>query len=309
MTDSTAPLDPLGPAALAAVAETLVERAGFAPRVHLVLGSGLGALADAVEDPVELPFPEIPGFPPPTVQGHAGRFLLGRLAGVPALVQSGRYHFYEGHPEAVVCAPIRLGREAGAEILIVTNAAGGIRDDLVPGRIMLLTDHINHQGRNALTGPVVGEETRFTDLTVAYDVQLRARAHAAAAEVGAELREGVYLAVHGPTFETPAEIRMFGRLGADAVGMSTVPEVSVARAGGTRCLGFSLITNHAAGKTGEALNHEEVMEVGRSAGRTLGKVIERIIAGLGAEGDGGPRGSHVGEDTGNGRLADGPGAE
>ena len=267
---------------LRAAADAFRASSGVHPRIHLVLGSGLGALADAVEDPVDLPFADIPGFPPPTVKGHAGHFRVGTLGGTPVLVQSGRYHFYEGHAEPVVGAPIRFGRAMGCEILIVTNAAGGIRDDLGPGRIMLITDHLNAQGRNALTGPVMEGETRFPDMTTAYDPSLRTLAVECAKAENVRLAEGCYVAVLGPTYETPAEIRAFATLGADAVGMSTVPEVAVARAGGTRCLGFSLITNHAAGKTGAALDHSEVVEVGRDAGGVLGRVIERVVAALGA---------------------------
>lgn len=273
----------LDPSAIAAAGRAFVKRAGVEPKIHLVLGSGLGALADAVEDATSLSFAEIPGFPAPTVSGHSGRFLIGRLAGTPVLVQAGRYHFYEGHDESVVGAPIRFGRTVGCRTLIVTNAAGGIREELGPGRIMLITDHINYQGRNALSGPVVFGETRFPDMTTAYDPELRTLATEVAKSLDVRLANGCYVAVHGPTYETPAEIRMFAALGADAVGMSTVPEVAVARAGGMRCLGFSLITNHAAGKTGAALDHSEVVEVGRASGGMLGRIVEGVVAALGAD--------------------------
>jgi purine-nucleoside phosphorylase len=268
-----------GPA-VSEAAGILRHRLEVEPRVLLILGSGLGPLADAVDDARAIPFTDLPGFPPAGVAGHAGRFLGGRIEGAPVLVQQGRYHFYEGHPDAVVAAPVRLAHALGVEILVVTNAAGGIREDLEPGSLVLIHDHLNMQFRNPLRGPVQEGETRFTDMTTAYDPELRAKASRAAAALGLELHEGVYAAVPGPSFETPAEIRALGRLGADVVGMSTVPEVLVARALGMRCLGFSLVTNLAAGRSGQALNHTEVMEVGARAGHRLEAIIRALLGGL-----------------------------
>lgn len=269
--------------ALGAQAEALLHRAGARPHVHLVLGSGLGGLVDALDCDLEVPFDTLPGFPPPSVTGHAGRFLFGRISGCPVVVQAGRYHVYEGHAAEVVAAPVRLGRALGASIFIATNAAGGIRTDLGPGSLMLLSDHLNLQGRNPLIGPVAPGETRFPDMSVAYDAELRALAHRVASSAGLTLADGVYAAVTGPSYETPAEIAMFERLGADAVGMSTVPEVITARAGGTRCLGFSMITNHAAGQTGELLDHADVVAVGQQAGGQLQQIVAGVLSELASD--------------------------
>ncbi len=269
--------------ALVRQADGLLDRVGFRPRVHLVLGSGLGGLVEALECDLEVPFDTLDGFPPPSVTGHAGRFLFGRISGCPVVVQAGRYHVYEGHSGDVVAAPVRLGRALGASTFIATNAAGGIRSDLGPGSLMLITDHLNLQGRNPLIGPVALGETRFPDMSVAYDAGLCALAHSVAGAAGIPLADGVYAAVTGPTYETPAEIAMFERMGADAVGMSTVPEIMVARAGGTRCLGFSLITNHAAGQTESLLDHAEVVEVGQKAGGQLQRIVVGVLAGIAQE--------------------------
>lgn len=272
------------PAHLAEAREFVAARLSRTPRVHLVLGSGLGGLADLLPDPEVIPFHEIPGFPSVSVPGHAGRFLAGQLDGVDVLLQAGRFHFYEGHAGSVVAAPVRLARALGTEILVVTNAAGGIRPGLEPGGLVLLTDQVNFQARSPLVGPVWPGETRFTDMTRAYDPDLRALALEVAGEEGIPLAEGVYAAVLGPSFETPAEIRLLARLGADVVGMSTVPEVLAARAGGLRCLGFSLVTNLAAGISGEALSHQEVMETGDRSAATLQRLVRGILRRLGDAG-------------------------
>lgn len=258
-------------------AEVLRERIAVQPRALLVLGSGLGPLADTVEDAVAVPFTQVPGFPSTSVVGHAGRWVAGRLNGCPVLVQQGRFHVYEGHPLDVVAAPVRVAAALGVEILVVTNAAGGIRRDLSPGSLVLLDDHINLQARTPLMGPARPGETRFTDMTDAYDGDLRTRALEAARRLGIDLERGVYVAVTGPSYETPAEVRMLETLGADVVGMSTVPEVLVARALGLRCLGFSLVTNPAAGLASEPLDHDEVMEVAREAGARLGAVVRAVL--------------------------------
>ncbi|NNK63590.1 MAG: purine-nucleoside phosphorylase [Gemmatimonadetes bacterium] len=267
-----------------AAAEALGARiSGDVPEVMLVLGSGLGALADAVEDPVVVPFEELPGFPAAGVAGHAGHWVAGRLEGRSVLVQQGRYHLYEGHAPETVVLPVRTARALGVERLVVTNAAGGIRRDLGPGSIVLLDDHINLQFRNPLTGGVHQGEIRFPDMSAPYDTAWMNEVEALALRLRVPLARGVYVAVTGPSYETPAEVRMLGRLGADVVGMSTVPEVIAARASGMRCLGFSLVTNAAAGLGAGTLDHAEVVEVGRQAGATL----ERLLRGVLAELDGG----------------------
>jgi purine-nucleoside phosphorylase len=248
--------------------------------VLVVLGSGLGRLADAVDEPVVVSFNEVPGFPPPTVEGHAGRWVGGTLEGYPVLVQQGRFHVYEGHPLDVVAAPVRVAAALGVEVVVVTNAAGGIRPGLTPGSLLLLDDHINLQARTPLMGPARPGEVRFPDMSVAYDADLRRRALEAADRLGIDLERGVYAAVTGPSFETPAEIRMLATLGADVVGMSTVPEVLVARALGLRCLGFSLVTNLAAGLATGPLHHDEVMEVAAEAGARLEALVRAVVAGL-----------------------------
>lgn len=250
------------------------------PSVALILGSGLGALADAVEAPVSVPYAEIPGFATTTVQGHAGRLVAGRLERMDVVVLQGRYHAYEGHDPAALATPVRVAGALGAEVLIVTCAAGGVTRRLAPGTLMLLTDHINLTGRNPLVGPARPGEPRFPDMTAAYDPALRERARAAAADAGVELAEGVYAAVLGPSYETPAEIRMLERLGADAVGMSTVPEVIAARAVGLRVLGIALITNHAAGVVEGPLDHQEVIAAGAAAAGRLQQLIHGVLSRL-----------------------------
>lgn len=261
-------------------ARILNRRTGFRPRVHLVLGSGLGGLAKRLEDPVEVPFDELPGFPPTSVEGHAGSFLLGRIGNVPVVVQSGRFHYYEGVGADVVAAPVRVGRALGARTLVLTNAVGGIRPDLVPGSLMLVDDHINLMFRAPLAGPVADGETRFPDMSRPYDPALMAAAESVAQRAGVALPRGTHAAVAGPDFETPAEVRALRAAGADVVGMSTVPEVTVARAGGQRVLAFSLVTNRAAGLGDGIVDHEGVMAYAEVAGGTLGVLLEALIPAL-----------------------------
>ena len=261
-------------------ARILLERGGLRPRLHLVLGSGLGGLSARVQDPVEVPFGDLPGFPATSVEGHSGRFLIGRIGDTAVLVQSGRFHFYEGVGADVVAAPVRVGRALGARTLVLTNAAGGIRTDLVPGSVMLVDDHLNLMFRSVLAGPVTGDEARFPDMSRPFDPALMALAEAAARDAGMLLTRGTYAAVGGPHFESPAEIRALRAAGADAVGMSTVPEVTVARAAAQRVLAFSLITNRASGLGLESLDHEEVMRYGEEAGSTLGTLLEALIPAL-----------------------------
>ena len=250
---------------------------GRRPKVAIVLGSGLGGLADQVSDAVRIGYGDIPGFHVPTVEGHKGELVAGRLGGVDVIMQSGRFHMYEGHSAQVSVLPVRVCASLGVSTLIVTNAAGGIRRTFAPGTLMLISDHINLTGRNPLEGAVLAGETRFPDMTVAYDAQLRDVARRVATAQGTRLDEGVYCALLGPTYETPAEVRMLERLGADAVGMSTAPETIVARARGMRVLGFSLITNPAAGTTAALLDHKEVMAVAAEAGGRLASLIAGVV--------------------------------
>lgn len=250
-----------------------VERrlGGLKPRVALVLGSGLGPLADDVQSAIRIRYPDIPGFPASRVPGHAGELVAGTLEGVPVLVQSGRFHLYEGHAPATTALPIRVFGTLGIDTLIVTNAAGGLRETFAAGTLMLITDHVNLMARNPLVGPVVEGEERFPDMSEPYDLGLRHAAREAAAEAGVRLEEGVYVALLGPSYETPAEVRMLQRLGGDAVGMSTVPEIIVARARGIRCLGFSIVTNPASGLAPQPLAHAEVLAaIERVAGELRG---------------------------------------
>ncbi|MEJ2540428.1 MAG: purine-nucleoside phosphorylase [Gemmatimonadota bacterium] len=272
------------PEQIEAAREALAARIPGPPGVHVVLGSGLSPLADSVAQGLSIPFEEIPGLPVPTVASHQGRFVVGTLEGMPVLIQAGRFHLYEGHEADMVAAPVRLGRALGAHTLVVTNAAGGIRAGLVPGSLVLIRDHLNLQGRSPLTGPVRPGEGRFPDMTEAYDGRLRHRALEVAARLGLGLTPGVYAGLSGPAFETPAEIEMLARLGADVVGMSTVPEVLAARAGGMRCLGLSLVTNLAAGRSRRPLSHQEVMEVAGEGGTRLEALVRGVLARM-AEGE------------------------
>jgi purine-nucleoside phosphorylase len=250
------------------------------PRIAIVLGSGLGGLANRVTGPLRIPYADIPGFHVPTVPGHKGELVSGMLGGVPVILQSGRFHMYEGHSAQVAALPTRVFAALGATTLIVTNAAGGIRRTFSPGTLMAISDHINLTGRNPLEGEVLPGETRFPDMTVAYDADLRRLAHGVALSQGTHLAEGVYAALLGPTYETPAEIRMLERLGADAVGMSTAPETIVARARGMRVLGISTITNPAAGISHATLNHVEVMEVANQVAEKLARLVEGVVAAI-----------------------------
>lgn len=268
------------PEQLDAARAVLADRLSVRPRVHLVLGSGLGGLARTVTGGEEVPFADVPGLPEVSVAGHEGRFIAGRLEGVDVLLQAGRLHLYEGHAPATVAAPVRLGRALGAEVLVVTNAAGGINAGLEPGALVLIRDHLNLQFSSPLTGPVFPGEERFPDMTRAWDQGLRELALGVAREEGILLTQGVYAALPGPSFETPAEIQFLARMGADVVGMSTVPEVLAARAGGMRCLGFSLVTNLAAGLSGRPLSHQEVMETGDRTSATLQRLVLGILRAL-----------------------------
>jgi purine-nucleoside phosphorylase len=257
------------------------EHTPLVPRAAVVLGSGLGGFADRVESAVTIPYGEIPGWPVSTALGHAGTLVLGTFSGVPVAVMKGRAHLYEGHPAARVAFGVRVLARLGADTLIVTNACGGVREDLEPGQLVLVSDHLNLQGTSPLIGP--NDDTlgpRFPDMSAAYDPGLRALAHAAAARIGQSLTEGVYAAWLGPAFETPAEIRMIRVLGGDLAGMSTVPEVLAARHMGLRCLAISCVTNMAAGILPEPIDAEHVLRVGAQAQDRLTALLGEILPGL-----------------------------
>jgi purine-nucleoside phosphorylase len=265
-----------------AAAEEIRGRVQLQPRVGLILGSGLNPLADAVENSVAIPYDEIPHFPVTTVEGHTGRLLFGRLEGQPVAVMQGRAHYYEGYSMAEITFPVRVMQALGIEILMVTNAAGGLDPEFRPGDVMLITDHVNligMGGLNPLRGPNLDEfGPRFPDMSEPYDAHLQALARRAAARADLALREGVYVCLAGPSFETLADLRFLRLIGVDAVGMSTVPEVIVARHGGTRVLGLSGISNVAPieGAPTVETTHEEVLK----AGQVLVPQMEMIIRGV-----------------------------
>jgi purine-nucleoside phosphorylase len=260
-----------------AAADVLRARMDVLPEVLLVLGSGLGHLAEAVASPVVVPFGDLPGFPETGVVGHAGRYVAGRLGGRHVLLQAGRFHLYEGHAPEVVAAPVRLAAELGIGIVVLTNAAGGVDPALEPGDIVLIEDHLNLMFRSPLVGDVREGEDRFPDMSDPYDRRLRELAARAAESAGVPMGRGVYAGLLGPSFETAAEVRMLRVLGADVVGMSTVPEVITCRARGLRCLAFSVVTNKGTGLSDAPQTHEEVMEVGSRAGRALGRILEELL--------------------------------
>ena len=251
---------------------------GGPPGVAVILGSGLGALADAVSADAVIPYEEIPHFPRPEVEGHAGRLVVGRLDGRAVIMMQGRAHYYEGHAMAQVVLPVRMLRALGARTLIVTNAAGGLNPQFRAGDLMLITDHINFMGTNPLIGP--NEEAlgpRFPDMSAPYDPALIAVAEAAAAQTRIDVRKGIYIGVSGPSFETPAELRMMARFGGDAVGMSTVHEVIAARHAGMRVLGISAITDMATGETAVPVTHEEVMATAKRLEPVFVRLLRAII--------------------------------
>ncbi|NLE44351.1 MAG: purine-nucleoside phosphorylase [Chloroflexi bacterium] len=269
-----------------AAADLIRGRTAIDPKVGLILGTGLGEIAETVQDSVVIPYADIPGFPHSGVAGHAGRMVVGRLEGRPVVVLQGRAHYYEGYSMDQVTFAVRVLQVLGIEILIVTNAAGGINGSFVAGDIMLITDHINligMGGANPLRGPNLDAlGPRFPDMSVAYDEKLRSLARRVAQKAEIVLQEGVYVCLAGPSFETPADLRFLRVIGADAVGMSTVPEVIAARHGGTRVLGFSGITNMTPvdGAMSASTNHEEVLEVGRMLAPKMVAVIRGVLSGL-----------------------------
>ena len=247
------------------------------PAALVVLGSGLGDLADHLEAPSRLAYRDIPGFPIPTVEGHKGELVLGRLGGRDVLAQAGRFHMYEGHDAATSALCIRTAAEVGIRTVMFTNAAGGIRRTFRPGTLMLIADHINMQFQSPLVGAVRKGEERFPDMSGPYDPALRAIARDVARASGIQLEEGVYVGLLGPSYETPAEVRMLERLGADAVGMSTVAEVLAARALGLRCMGISTVTNLASGIGHGALSHAEVLETANAVRSDMISLFTGIV--------------------------------
>lgn len=262
-------------------ARTISARAGAEAKIALVLGSGLGAFAEEFEDSVKIPYQEIPGFVTSTAQGHAGRLVSGKVGNVPVLAMQGRVHYYEGYTLEQVTFAIRTFKLLGIETLILTNAAGGIDVQLSQGALMVISTHLNLMGNNPLIGP--NDERfgpRFPDMSEVYSRELQEMAVAKAKKIGVTVRRGVYAALSGPSYETPAEIHMLRSLGADAVGMSTVPEAIVARHMNMKVLGISCITNMAAGIGEEPINHEEVIETGERVRKTFTQLLREIIKGL-----------------------------
>ncbi|MDR0817764.1 MAG: purine-nucleoside phosphorylase [Clostridiales Family XIII bacterium] len=250
----------------------------FEPELGLILGSGLGSYAEQLEDPVFIDYSDIPGFPVSTVVGHAGRFVLGKRFGKRVIAMQGRFHYYEGYTQGQVTLPVRVMKKLGAPDLLLTNAAGGVNRDFPVGALMLITDHINYSGMNPLAGPNLEEfGPRFPDMTDIYTKELRGKAKQLAADAGIPLQEGVYVMFSGPSYETPAEIRMARTIGADAVGMSTAPEAIVARHCGMRVMGISCITNFAAGILDAPLVHEEVVAVTTRVNREFVALLDILI--------------------------------
>lgn len=261
------------------VAKQIKAKIGnYNPKIGLILGSGLGGVAEAIENAVVIPYEEIEGFPRSTVSGHAGRLVVGKLNGVDVLCMQGRVHFYEGHPPAALALVIRAYKMLGIEQLILTNASGSLNIDMGPGSLMVISDHINLSGCNPLIGPnddTVGP--RFPDMTYAYDPELRKKLLQTAEKEGINMRSGVYLMTSGPNFETPAEIRMFRILGADAVGMSTVSETLCAVHCGMKVVGVSVITNYGSGMVSDKQTHEETIAQANEAGKKLQRILTRFV--------------------------------
>lgn len=248
------------------------------PKVGMILGSGLGVLADEIDNPVKIKYTDIPGFPASTVEGHAGQLVIGKIQGCPVIVMQGRFHFYEGYGLDKVTFPVRVMKELGIEKLIVTNAAGGVNPSFKAGDLMLITDHINNASGNPLIGRNNTElGVRFPDMSTAYSVELQKLVKRSALKLNIPLQEGVYIWNSGPSYETPAEVRMLCRLGGDAVGMSTVPEVIVARHAGLHVLGISCISNMAAGILDQPLSHDEVIETTEKVKETFLSLIKEVI--------------------------------
>lgn len=269
------------PVRLAALEAAVRDRTDLVPELGIVLGSGLGGLADDLEDPDAIAFADMPGWPAATAPGHVGRLVLGRLAGRPVVMLQGRFHLYEGNDPGLVVQPVLLFRRLGARAVLLTNAAGGVDPGFGPGTLMVIRDHLNLTGRSPLFGPNADElGNRFQDLTDAWSPRLREALHAAGRAEGVKLAEGVYAGLLGPQYETPSEVRMLRTLGADAVGMSTVVECIAARWVGLEVCGVSLVTNAGAGYSGQPLNHEEVLAASAEAGPRLARVVRRFVRDL-----------------------------
>ena len=283
--DPSRPIPPADqPARLRMLVAAVRSRTDLVPDVGIVLGSGLGGLADDLDDAVAIPFADLPGWPPATAPGHVGRLLLGTLGGRPVVMLQGRLHLYEGNDPGLVVQPVLLFHALGARTVILTNAAGGLDPSFGPGTLMLMTDHINLTGRTPLLGRNADElGPRFNDMTDAWSPRLRSRLRSAAEAEGVDLAEGIYVGLTGPSYETPAEVRMLAGLGGHAVGMSTVLECIAARWVGLEVCGVSLVTNAGAGYTGAPLTHEEVLESGAEAGPRLARVIRRFVTDLDAD--------------------------
>lgn len=258
------------------------EKLTTVPKIGLILGSGLGVLAEEIQNPITLQYHEIPDFPVSTVEGHAGQLVIGDLEGVQVVAMQGRFHFYEGYSLEKVTFPVRVMKEIGVETVIVTNAAGGVNTSFKAGDLMLITDHINNMGTNPLIGPNNSEfGVRFPDMSTAYCPALRGKAKEVATRLGITLQEGVYVGNTGPSYETPAEVRMIRTLGGDAVGMSTVPEVIVARHAGLKVLGISCISNMAAGILDQPLTHDEVMETTEMVKTSFLSLVKGTVKAIG----------------------------
>ncbi|HEV7704900.1 MAG TPA: purine-nucleoside phosphorylase [Gemmatimonadaceae bacterium] len=262
---------------VARAADAVREKIGSDVSTALILGSGLGGLADRIDNPVVIPYRAIPGFPPSSVPGHAARFVAGTLGDRRVLVASGRYHLYEGHSVETVALPTRVLHASGVRTLFVSNAAGGINRSLRAGDLMIIEDHLNLMSRTPLTGPPREGETRFPDMSAPYDPTLIRELRDAALECGIPVATGVYAALLGPSYETPAEIRMLDKLGADAVGMSTIPEVLTARALGMRVAGVSCITNIASGLSNTPLDHAEVLETTKRVAARFEELVTAFV--------------------------------
>jgi purine-nucleoside phosphorylase len=264
-------------------AQFLKDKYTHTPKIGLILGSGLGVLAEEINQSVKIPYNDIPDFPVSTVEGHAGQLVFGTINNVEVVAMQGRFHYYEGYSFDKVTFPVRVMKELGVEILIVTNAAGGVNENFSPGDLMIITDHINNMGSNPLIGPNDARlGVRFPDMSEAYSKELRALAKTISGQLNIDTKEGVYVGNTGPTYETPAEVRMIRTLGGDAVGMSTVPEVIVARHAGMKVMGISCISNMAAGILDQPLNHEEVIETTEKVKANFLSYVKELIKQFGA---------------------------
>lgn len=254
------------------------ERIDFSPEIGMILGSGLGDYADQIKNPVKISYSEIPNFPISTVAGHAGQFVLGTCMGKRVIAMQGRVHYYEGYTQKQITLPVRIMKRLGVRKMLLTNAAGGVNKEFDPGTLMIIRDHINFSGSNPLIGENFDEDgPRFPDMTCVYNEEFRYKLKEATAKKNIQLEEGIYMMMSGPNYETPAEVQMAARLGADAVGMSTVPEAIVCAHCGIPVLGISCITNFGAGILNQPLNHEEVVETAARVKKTFVEVLDLIL--------------------------------